>query len=181
MQIEIAFVETPVGRLALAVADGSLVRVDFGERKLRRGLKERFGEVTLRERRDPCGFAAGMRAYLRGDLGAIDEFRTDTGGTEFQRKVWKQLRRIPHGKTISYGELARRIGRPTASRAVGLANGSNPISVVIPCHRVIGADGRLTGYGGGLPRKEWLLRHEGAVFRTNQTRASQSALPFNAC
>jgi len=84
-------------------------------------------------------------------------------GTPFQQRVWTALLDIPHGVTISYGELATRLGDPKASRAVGLANGRNPISIVIPCHRVIGANGNLTGYGGGLDRKEWLLRHEGAL------------------
>ncbi len=83
-------------------------------------------------------------------------------GTSFQQRVWKELCAIPYGETISYGELAKRIGQPTASRAVGLANGQNPISIVVPCHRVIGADGSLTGYGGGIERKRWLLAHEGA-------------------
>lgn len=82
-------------------------------------------------------------------------------GTEFQQRVWKALKEIPYGATLSYGELAKRIDSPTASRAVGLANGRNPISILVPCHRVIGADGSLTGYGGGLPRKQWLLAHEG--------------------
>ena len=84
-------------------------------------------------------------------------------GTPFQQRVWTALLNIPHGVTISYGELATRLGDPKASRAVGLANGRNPISIIIPCHRVIGANGNLTGYGGGLDRKEWLLRHEGAL------------------
>ncbi len=88
---------------------------------------------------------------------------TATDGTDFQRAVWRELRRIPSGKTISYAELAKRIGRPKAVRAVGLANRSNPISIVVPCHRVIGSDGSLTGYGGGMERKDWLLRHEGAL------------------
>ncbi len=84
----------------------------------------------------------------------------DLRGTEFQRRVWAQLCEIPYGETISYGELAARIGNANASRAVGLANGRNPISIIVPCHRVIGADGSLTGYGGGLERKTWLLEHE---------------------
>ncbi len=90
-------------------------------------------------------------------------FHCRLNGTEFQRRVWGELREIPLGETISYGELARRLGTPGASRAVGLANGRNPVSIVVPCHRVIGADGRLTGYGGGLERKAWLLRHEATI------------------
>ncbi|WP_371744667.1 methylated-DNA--[protein]-cysteine S-methyltransferase [Nordella sp. HKS 07] len=106
-----------------------------------------------------------LRAYYAGDIGAVDELATEGGGTPFQERVWAELRRIPVGTTISYGELAVRLGDKKATRAVGLANGRNPISVVVPCHRVIGADGSLTGYGGGVPRKKWLLAHEGVVLR----------------
>ncbi|MNL71486.1 Methylated-DNA--protein-cysteine methyltransferase [compost metagenome] len=91
----------------------------------------------------------------------INDLPVMTAGTEFQRSVWQQLRQIPCGEIITYGELAKRIGRPTASRAVGMANGSNPISIVVPCHRVIGSQGALTGYAGGVQRKQWLLKHEG--------------------
>jgi methylated-DNA-[protein]-cysteine S-methyltransferase len=103
-----------------------------------------------------------LAAYFAGEL---HEFNVplDPQGTEFQKKVWRELCRIPFGETISYGELARRIGQPTASRAVGLANGRNPIAIIVPCHRVIGADGSLTGYGGGIDRKKWLLEHEAAA------------------
>jgi methylated-DNA-[protein]-cysteine S-methyltransferase len=99
-------------------------------------------------------------AYFDGDLHAIDALPVATEGTVFQKSVWQALRTIPTGKTMSYGELAVKIGKPAAVRAVGLANGSNPIGVVVPCHRVIGANGSLTGYGGGLERKRWLLDHE---------------------
>jgi methylated-DNA-[protein]-cysteine S-methyltransferase len=95
-------------------------------------------------------------------------------GSEFQRTVWDELTRIPFGKTISYGELARRIGKPEAPRAVGLANGKNPISIIVPCHRVIGASGKLTGYGGGLDRKVWLLEHEGAMPGERQPELAMS-------
>jgi len=105
-----------------------------------------------------------MRDYFKGDIGAIDRLPVDDAvGTPFQKSVWRALRKIKSGKTISYAELARRIGKPKAVRAAGLANGQNPISIVVPCHRVIGSDGSLTGYGGGLERKEWLLRHEGVI------------------
>ncbi len=102
---------------------------------------------------------AQLAAYFAGEAVEFD-VPLAMSGTEFQRRVWSELREIPLGETISYGELARRVGTPGASRAVGLANGRNPVSIVVPCHRVIGADGRLTGYGGGLERKAWLLRHE---------------------
>jgi methylated-DNA-[protein]-cysteine S-methyltransferase len=107
-----------------------------------------------------------MRAYFKGDIGVIDTLPVETAGTPFQRSVWKALRKIGKGGTISYAELARRIGKPKAVRAAGLANGQNPISIVVPCHRVIGSNGTLTGYGGGLPRKKWLLEHEGALAKT---------------
>lgn len=111
-------------------------------------------------RADPHGLTTAIAAYFSGDLHAIDEISVATAGTAFQRTVWRALRDIPCGTTISYGELARRIGKPDAVRAVGTANGANPIGVVVPCHRVIGANGTLTGYGGGLHRKRWLLDHE---------------------
>ena len=117
---------------------------------------------------DPLGCSSRVKAYFDGDLAAIDEIAVDPIGTPFQRLVWDALRAIPPGRTESYGKLAARIGRPTACRAVGLANGQNPISLVIPCHRVIGASGTLTGYGGGLHRKKWLLEHEGALAQAAQ-------------
>lgn len=180
MLLEIAHVDTPIGTLAPVVAEGKLVRLEFGadEDCILRELRARFGDASLQRRRDPGGVVGRLRAYLAGDLGALDDIPVDTGGTDFQRKVWRALRKVRAGSTISYGDLARRIGQPKAMRAVGLANGANPIPVVIPCHRVIGSDGRLTGYGGGLPRKEWLLRHEGAAFRPNRAPAGQTSLPF---
>jgi methylated-DNA-[protein]-cysteine S-methyltransferase len=106
-----------------------------------------------------------LRRYFEGDLGALDGIAWRTGGTPFQRKVWQALTAIRPGETRNYGALAATIRCPSAVRAVGAANGANPISVVVPCHRVIGADGSLTGYGGGVARKRWLLLHEGAAFR----------------
>jgi methylated-DNA-[protein]-cysteine S-methyltransferase len=102
-----------------------------------------------------------LEAYFAGELKDF-ALPFQGRGTDFQQTVWKALCAIPYGETLSYGELARRIGQPTAARAVGLANGQNPISIIVPCHRVIGANGTLTGYGGGLPRKKWLLAHEAA-------------------
>ena len=98
--------------------------------------------------------------YFAGELAAIDSLPVQTSGTLFQREVWSALRKIPCGTTISYGKLAGQIGQPAAVRAVGLANGSNPVGVIVPCHRVIGSNGSLTGYGGGIERKRWLLEHE---------------------
>lgn len=110
----------------------------------------------------PSPAALAMQAYFSGDIAAIDRLETALGGTDFQRQVWAQLRAIPAGQTISYRELAQRIGRPAAVRAAGAANGANPVGIVVPCHRVVGSDQALTGYAGGLHRKQWLLEHERA-------------------
>jgi methylated-DNA-[protein]-cysteine S-methyltransferase len=164
-------VATPIGELTI-VADerGRLRAVEFADndaalqRDLRRHGGGRGGAgVALAARRDPFGFATALRAYFAGDLRAIDGLPVETGGTDFQRRVWRELRKIPCGRTISYAALARRAGRPAAMRAAGHANGSNPITIVLPCHRVVGTDGALTGYGGGIARKRWLLEHEGAA------------------
>jgi methylated-DNA-[protein]-cysteine S-methyltransferase len=160
--IETAEVDTPIGPLLLAVREGSLCAVEFDgdQARLQRTLSRRFPDAELRRVEDPGGFASQMRAYFDGDLAALDSIPVDPGGTPFQAKVWKELRRIPTGHTVSYRDLAGAIGAPKAVRAVGLANGANPVPIVVPCHRVIGADGGLTGYGGGLERKRWLLDHE---------------------
>jgi len=160
---------TPIGELiVIADGDGCLRTIDWTDHEARmRQLLDRYygkGRYKLQPARDPGGLTSAMRAYFKGDIGAIDRLPVDdTVGTPFQRSVWRALRKIKSGKTISYAELARRIGKPKAVRAAGLANGQNPISIVVPCHRVIGSNGTLTGYGGGLPRKKWLLEHEGAL------------------
>ena len=135
-----------------------------GESRLSRQLTIHYRtKVSLVSVKNPGGVTDALTAYFAGELDAIDTLRVETAGTAFQRTVWSALREIPCGKTISYAALAQRIGRPSAVRAVGLANGANPISIVVPCHRVIGADGSLTGYGGGIERKRWLLAHEGSL------------------
>ena len=160
--------KTPIGELiVIADEDGALRSLDWSdhEARMRRLLRLHYGEggYTLARQRNPHGLSATLEAYFAGSLAAIDTLPVATGGTDFQRRVWRALRRIGCGKTVTYGELARRIGRPAAVRAVGLANGANPVSIVVPCHRVIGADGSPTGYGGGISRKRWLLVHEGAL------------------
>lgn len=156
---------TPIGELLLlADPEDRLRAVDWSdyEPRLLRLLGRHYGTAyRIREARDPGGLSGRLAAYFAGELTAIEAMPGATAGTAFQRAVWQALRDIPCGTAISYAELARRIGRPAAVRAVGLANGANPIGVVVPCHRVIGADGSLTGYGGGLERKRWLLAHEG--------------------
>jgi methylated-DNA-[protein]-cysteine S-methyltransferase len=132
------------------------------EPRLRRLLRAHYGPRgdCLETGRAPAAIETALAAFFAGEVTRIDALEVRTDGTEFQQAVWAALRAIPAGGTTSYGELARAIGRPGASRAVGRANGSNPIVIVVPCHRVIGANGTLTGYGGGLPRKQWLLEHE---------------------
>jgi O-6-methylguanine DNA methyltransferase len=166
MRLTIDRLSTPIGTLLLVSDDDGRVRaLDFGddEARMLRLLKTHYGDPTLAPGPAPAPTPTrcALEAYFAGDLGAIDDVPVATGGTPFQRTVWAALRRIPAGTTTSYGALAAIIGRPSAMRAVGLAVGSNPIAVIVPCHRVIGADHSLTGYGGGLPRKCWLLEHEG--------------------
>jgi methylated-DNA-[protein]-cysteine S-methyltransferase len=162
---------TPIGTLLLVAGETGVCVLDFdGDAEtVREALGRRFGEVELRRRRDPGGFSARVRDYFAGELRALDAIPADPGGTPFQAAVWRALRGIPAGRTASYAAIAQRIGRPSAVRAVGAANGRNPVALIIPCHRVIGADGSLTGYGGGIERKRWLLAHEGAATRSSRT------------
>lgn len=156
-------IPSPIGRIVIAARDGRLCALEFGRGRLARQLALRHGRVARRRARDPFGISTRIRAYLAGDLRAIDDVRVDAGGTAFQQRVWRALRGIRAGRTMTYGALARALGHGAAVRAVGAANGRNPISIVVPCHRLVGSDGALTGYGGGLWRKRWLLEHEGAA------------------
>jgi len=154
----------PIGDILIVTQADVVVAITFGlaDERILRNLRTRFGEdVQLTACADYNHDAhAALRAYFDGDLYALQNLRADGGGSAFQRRVWAELRRIPPGETRSYGELARNLGNSGASRAVGLANGSNPINLVVPCHRVIGSNGKLTGYGPGLALKEWLLDFE---------------------
>lgn len=157
---------TPIGDALLVTdEDGVLRALDFAdyEHRMQRLLRIHYGARTLLPGRAPQPLREALQRYFEGELQALGGITWGTAGTEFQRSVWRALTCIAVGVTTTYGELARALGVPKAARAVGLANGSNPVGIVIPCHRVIGADGSLTGYGGGLHRKEWLLRHEGAL------------------
>ena len=149
------WMESPVGRLLLAADEHGLRELSFADGRTPPSIAPSWksGGAPLDEP------ARQLRAFFAGELRRFD-LTLAPDGTEFQRRVWRALQEIPFGETISYGELARRIGNPAASRAVGLANGSNPIALVIPCHRVIGSTGKLTGYGGGLEKKRWLLDFE---------------------
>lgn len=157
---------TPIGT-ALLVTDraGTLCALDWEDyaHRLGRLLRLNFGAIELHDGAAPDGVRQPLADYFAGNLGRLNAIATRTGGTQFQRSVWSALRAIEPGRMLSYGALAVRIGVPRAVRAVGLANAANPIGVVVPCHRVIGADGSLTGYGGGLHRKRWLLAHESAA------------------
>jgi methylated-DNA-[protein]-cysteine S-methyltransferase len=163
---------TPTGRMLIVTDDEQRVRAADWEDKadrMQRLLRLHYGEngFQLQERRTGSRARLALEAYFDGHLEALDAIRTETRGTAFQRRVWVALRDIPAGTTVSYGQLAAKIGRSAAVRAVGAANGANPIPVVVPCHRVIGADASLTGFGGGLERKRWLLAHEGRHATTN--------------
>ena len=161
--IELAILETPIDSLTLAARNGRVCLLHFGADAdvVRATLQRWYPKEPLAERSDPGGAAAALARYFEGDLQAIDRIDVEMNGTPFQRRVWDALRQVPAGKTATYSEIAVLIGSPTAVRAVGAANGANPVAVVVPCHRIIGSNGTLTGYGGGLNRKEWLLRHEG--------------------
>ncbi len=157
-------IESPIGSLLLAWRGETLCALGFDDREERMAaaMKSRFGEFTLTPGNGADYFRRRMDDYFAGDIAAIDRIAVDTGGTPFQQSVWRLLRLIPPGTTATYGELAGKLHSPGAARAVGLANGSNPVAIVVPCHRVIGAGGKLVGYGGGLDRKRWLLSHESA-------------------
>jgi len=161
--IQVAALESGLGPVHVATRDGVLCALGFDDYWPREQahLIRRFGLVQF-EAGACADTLAALTRYFDGDIHALAGIPTDPGGTPFQARVWKALCEIPAGQTRSYRDLAASIGEPAAVRAVGTANGRNPIPLVIPCHRVIGADGRLVGYGGGLHRKDWLLRHEGA-------------------
>lgn len=147
----------PVGTVLIACAEETIVALDFTPERLARLLGKRFGAFEFVESRL---YAAEVQAYLNGSLTALESLPIEAGGTDFQRAVWQSLREIPVGETRTYTQVAERIGRPRAVRAVGLANALNPISLIVPCHRVLGSSGSLTGYAGGLELKDWLLSHE---------------------
>jgi methylated-DNA-[protein]-cysteine S-methyltransferase len=158
-------VPSPIGRI-LVVSDSMNCLRGLGwedhEERLRRDLARIYRRPPeLTRSAAPAATRRALQSYFAGKLQAIDAIPVETGGTAFQGNVWRALRRIPAGTTLSYGRLASRLRCPLAVRAVGFANGSNPVSIVVPCHRLVGADGSLTGYGGGLERKRWLLEHEG--------------------
>jgi methylated-DNA-[protein]-cysteine S-methyltransferase len=165
MRLQLERWASPIPSLSLLLVtdnDGFLRALEFAENETRmlRLLRRHYTDYALDEGAAPISLTQALDAYFDGDIEALADVQTATAGTPFQREVWKALRAIPAGTTISYGQLAVNMGRKGSSRAVGAANGANPIPIVVPCHRVIGADGSLTGFGSGLPRKQWLLDHE---------------------
>jgi methylated-DNA-[protein]-cysteine S-methyltransferase len=160
--------QTPIGEALVALDEAGVLRAfnwrDY-EGDMRTWIARRYPGARLEPGAAPASLRKAFDAYFAGDAHALAAIPWRAAGTPFQLEIWRTLCSIAPGETLSYAALAARIGRPTAMRAVGLANGANPVALVVPCHRVIGADGSLTGYGGGLHRKRWLLTHEGAKFR----------------
>jgi methylated-DNA-[protein]-cysteine S-methyltransferase len=165
--VEITVFQSPIGPLTLAARDGRVCALHFGDdqRAVTATLKRRNPSLEIAKSRDPGGAVGALRAYFKGQIDALDDIAVDMDGTAFQRQVWAALRTVRAGRTASYLDIARAIGMPAAVRAVGAANGANPVAVIVPCHRIIGTSGSLTGYGGGLQRKRWLLEHEGVLLR----------------
>jgi methylated-DNA-[protein]-cysteine S-methyltransferase len=158
-----AAITTPVGRVVVVVSFKGVCRISLGGSlaAVTAELVSRYGPVHFAASRDPDGIVSRLVSYFAGDTNALDGIPVDAAGTAFQTRVWKTLRTIPPGKAVSYAWVARRIRQPGAVRAVGGANGRNPVPLIVPCHRVIAADGTIGGYSAGLDRKAWLLRHEG--------------------
>jgi methylated-DNA-[protein]-cysteine S-methyltransferase len=178
LRILLDYAETPIGRFAIAAdEEGRLRASGFAEQHARMERQLQIyaasPKFSVRRESNPGGLTAAVERYFAGDLAAITGLPIAIEGTPFQCAVWRALREIPFGETRSYAAIARQVGNPAAVRAVGLANGSNPIGLILPCHRVIGSDGSLTGYGGGVERKRWLLAHENTV---NNGNSAHSAL-----
>ena len=168
---------TPTGMMFLSTDEQERLRAldwEDHEARMQQLLGRHYGPQATRLEASPriSNARKAVEAYFAGELSVLETLPVQTGGTNFQREVWAALRAIPVGETTTYGRLAVTVGRPKAVRAVGLANGANPVALVVPCHRVIGSDGSLTGYGGGIERKRWLLEHEGLHLPTSRTRRS---------
>ncbi len=161
--LTLATCDSPIGPLAIATDGGGQVRgVSFGE-GLAGVMRREYPRATFREGPLPSPVAQALNAYFDGDRNALDQIAWVVEGDGFQQRVWRELARVPSGTTISYGEMARRVGDPGAAQAAGVALNRNPIPLILACHRVVGADGALVGFGGGVERKRWLLAHEGAL------------------
>jgi methylated-DNA-[protein]-cysteine S-methyltransferase len=161
--LQLAKVPSPVGELWLVLQAGRLLGLhfaDLGATETLRSFEQRYPDVSIEHVAPPRAIGQALAAYFKGRVDALDDIAIAPIGTPFQIKVWRRLRRVPAGTTVSYGELARLVGHPRATRAVGSANARNPIAQIVPCHRVIASDGSLGGYGAGLPLKRFLLDHE---------------------
>lgn len=166
MSLQLDRVASPMGELRIVFDEEGRLRAldfeDYADRNLSL-MRRQYGDAQITDGKAPASIRGPLEAYFKGDLKALERIEVATNGTAFQEAAWAALRAIPAGDTRSYAQQAAAIGRPKAVRAIGLANGCNPVAIVNPCHRVIGSDGELTGYGGGLERKRWLLAHEGAI------------------
>ena len=161
--IGLAVVDSPVGALTVAAHDERVCAVWFGSRDEAAAVVARwYPRETVSDAADPAGAVTALSAYFAGALDALEHVPVELNGTAFQQRVWTRLRDVRPGTTASYRDIAVAIGAPAAVRAVGAANGANPVSLIVPCHRIVGSNGDLTGYGGGLDRKRWLLSHEAA-------------------
>jgi O-6-methylguanine DNA methyltransferase len=163
--LQLESIASPIGALQVATLGDAVCAIAFEgyAAETQKHLDRRYGDCAQVRGRVPASVRDALQRYFDGDMAAFEATAVTVRGTAFQEQVWAALRTIPAGATRSYADMAAQIGRPTATRAVGLANGQNPVPIVVPCHRVIGRNGALTGFGGGLERKAWLLRHEGAL------------------
>ena len=159
------YIPSPIGMVVIVVDGDKLCSLDFADynERMMKLLERRYAEVQLKQVADPLGISTRIASYFAGDFESLAAIPVHTGGTPFQQQVWSALRGIPVGETFAYSQLAARIGRPKAARAVGMTISLNPVAIVLPCHRVVGRNAALTGYAGGLDRKRWLLRHERAI------------------
>jgi methylated-DNA-[protein]-cysteine S-methyltransferase len=166
-ELFIDYIPSPIGAIVIVVDGGMLCSLDFEDytERMMQLLKRRYAEVLLKQVDNPNGFSTLISNYFAGDYECLTAIPVNSGGTCFQQQVWTALREIPVGQTVAYSRLAAGIGKPAATRAVGMANSLNPIAIVLPCHRVVGSNASLTGYAGGLHRKHWLLEHEHAILQ----------------
>lgn len=162
--IDLTTIDSPIGPLTIAARGPRVCLLHFGAGDApRHALRRWYPNESLNQHSDPAGAVTALGSYFSGSMTALDGIDVEMNGTPFQQRVWNALRSVRCGTTASYASIARVIGAPRAVRAVGAANRANPVAVIVPCHRIVGSDGSLTGYGGGLERKRWLLQHEGVL------------------
>ncbi len=173
-------IASPIGDILIASSDEGICALDYSgyEDRMENLLTRRFGAFEFRRGSDPHQLKPRLFEYFDGKLDAFEGVPVRTGGTAFQEQIWSALRTIPPGETRTYGQLATLLGRPQAARAVGHANSLNPVAIIVPCHRVIGSSSALTGYAGGLERKEWLLRHESSAIGAEGAKMRWRQLSF---